>query len=125
MWDLPGPGLKPTSPALAGGFSTTTPPGKPLSINFRETHTHQASLRGVTTCDVVSASFDIIVLFLRRDSVYSFLKMTYPGLNVILEIEPEFTLDHRFSLVGGILSVSVSHLLALWSHSDPTGMQAF
>ena len=32
MWDLPGPGLKPVSPALAGGFLTTAPPGKP--------HTH-------------------------------------------------------------------------------------
>ena len=29
MWDLPGPGLEPMSPALAGGFSTTAPPGKP------------------------------------------------------------------------------------------------
>ena len=33
MWDLPGPGLEPRSPALAGGFLTTAPPGKPLS-NF-------------------------------------------------------------------------------------------
>ena len=31
MWNLPGPGLEPVSPALAGGFSTTVPPGKPLS----------------------------------------------------------------------------------------------
>ena len=29
MWDLPRPGLKPVSPVLAGGFSTTAPPGKP------------------------------------------------------------------------------------------------
>ena len=29
MWDLPGPGLGPVSPALAGRFSTTAPPGKP------------------------------------------------------------------------------------------------
>ena len=29
MWDLPGQGLKPVSPALAGGFSNTAPPGKP------------------------------------------------------------------------------------------------
>ena len=27
--DLPGPGVKPVSPALAGGFFTTEPPGKP------------------------------------------------------------------------------------------------
>ena len=33
MWDLPGPGLEPMSPALAGGFSTTEPPGKPYFLN--------------------------------------------------------------------------------------------
>ena len=31
MWDLPRPGLEPVSPALAGRFSTTAPPGKPLN----------------------------------------------------------------------------------------------
>ena len=30
MWDLPRPGLEPVSPALAGRFSTTALPGKPL-----------------------------------------------------------------------------------------------
>ena len=30
MWDLPGPGLEPVSPALAGGFLTIAPPGKSL-----------------------------------------------------------------------------------------------
>ena len=30
MWDFPRPGLEPVSPALAGRFSTTAPPGKPL-----------------------------------------------------------------------------------------------
>ena len=29
-WDPPRPGLEPVSPALAGRFSTTAPPGKPL-----------------------------------------------------------------------------------------------
>ena len=28
MWDLPGPGLEPVSPALAGRFLTTAPPGR-------------------------------------------------------------------------------------------------
>ena len=30
MWDLPGPGIKPETPALQGGFLTTGLPGKPL-----------------------------------------------------------------------------------------------
>ena len=34
MWHLPRPGLEPVCPALAGRFSTTAPPGKPLEINF-------------------------------------------------------------------------------------------
>ena len=34
MWGLPRPGLEPVSPALAGRFSTTAPPGKPLLINL-------------------------------------------------------------------------------------------
>ena len=29
MWDLPGPGMESTPPALAGGFLSTVPPGKP------------------------------------------------------------------------------------------------
>ena len=32
MLDPPGPGLEPLSPALAGGFSTAVPPGKPLIL---------------------------------------------------------------------------------------------
>ena len=35
MWDLPRPGLEPASPALAGRFSTTAPPGKPSKIFLR------------------------------------------------------------------------------------------
>ena len=34
MWDLPGPGLEPVPPALAGGFLTTAPPGKPRKAIF-------------------------------------------------------------------------------------------
>ena len=35
MWDPPRPGLEPASPALAGRFSTTAPPGKPcLSLKL-------------------------------------------------------------------------------------------
>ena len=34
MWDLPGPGLEPVSPALAGRLSTTAPPGQPRDSAF-------------------------------------------------------------------------------------------
>ena len=36
MWDPPRPGLEPASPALAGRFSTTAPPGKPLRSFFKK-----------------------------------------------------------------------------------------
>ena len=36
MWDLPGPGLEPVSSALAGGFSTTAPPGKSSGLLLLE-----------------------------------------------------------------------------------------
>ena len=35
MWDLPGSGIEPVSPASAGRFSTTAPPGKSLVIYFK------------------------------------------------------------------------------------------
>ena len=34
MTDLPGPGNELVSPALAGGFFTTEPPGKPHLLQF-------------------------------------------------------------------------------------------
>ena len=34
MWDLPGPGVEPMSPALAGRFLTTAPPGEAPGILF-------------------------------------------------------------------------------------------
>ena len=34
MWDLPGPGIEPMSPELAGGFLTTAPPRKSLFFIF-------------------------------------------------------------------------------------------
>ena len=45
MWDLPGSGIKPVSPALAGGLFTTEPPGKPsgsFSIPTSQHHFSQA-----------------------------------------------------------------------------------
>ena len=38
MWDLSRPGLEPVSPALAGRFSTSAPPGKPIFVTFFVCH---------------------------------------------------------------------------------------
>ena len=45
MWDLPRPGLEPVSPALAGRFSTTAPPGKPLLLVFEAPQVTQIVLK--------------------------------------------------------------------------------
>ena len=45
MWDLPGPGLEPVSPASAGRFSTTAPPGKsPPAPSFKRYQLWKASI---------------------------------------------------------------------------------
>ena len=41
MWDPPRPGLEPVSPALAGRFSTTAPPGKPPIRMFCKSKLHR------------------------------------------------------------------------------------
>ena len=41
MWDLPRPGIKPVSPALAGRFLTTVPPGKSLEQTIFIWHSKQ------------------------------------------------------------------------------------
>ena len=50
MWDLPRPGLEPVSPALAGRFSTTAPPGKPAKTNLKKlnfTPTRMATIKKI------------------------------------------------------------------------------
>ena len=47
MWDLPRPGLEPVSPALAGRFSTTAPPGKPYQLSFDQ---HLSGVVIITGC---------------------------------------------------------------------------
>ena len=42
MWDFPRPGLEPVSPALAGRFSTTAPPGKPCWKTFNHSFNFDA-----------------------------------------------------------------------------------
>ena len=54
MWDLPAPGLEPMSPALAGGFLSTVPPGKPCIQCFK----------GETLLQYGYISFHLLVLLL-------------------------------------------------------------
>ena len=49
MWDLPRPGLKPVSPALAGRFSTTAPPGKPQLLFLSPKHKPKLKCSGLSS----------------------------------------------------------------------------
>ena len=44
-WDLPDPGIKPASPALAGGFFTTEPPGKPGKVLLNASSCASSTMR--------------------------------------------------------------------------------
>ena len=55
MWDLPGPGIKPMSSALAGGFLTIAPPGKP-----RERFSKTGWEMGVVGCVISSWTFWLV-----------------------------------------------------------------
>ena len=70
MWYLPRPGIKSVSPALAGGFFTTEPPGKPHKNSWNPFSSAQIHITGLfnlgsqemygaqesdPTCSIVSA----------------------------------------------------------------------
>ena len=48
MWDLPGPGIEPVSPASAGRFFTTEPSGMPQHIRFWNYYVYPPTLRCLT-----------------------------------------------------------------------------
>ena len=71
MWDLPGPGLEPVSPALAGGFFTTVPPGK--SYNEYLLTNHHVPRIGLNTGEEIvnKTEFQTNFLFPPSWNVYS------------------------------------------------------
>ena len=72
MWDLPKPGLEPVSPALAGGFSTTAPPGKPL-VFFIIDNEHAKFFSFFVTN--VTWNFSFLLWFYRHRVTWMFEKL--------------------------------------------------
>ena len=65
LWDIPRPGLEPVSPALAGRFSTTAPPGKPLCLiifTYICIFVHLVNAYVVYLCTFTLLSFIIFLL---------------------------------------------------------------
>ena len=56
-WDPPRPGLEPVSPALAGRFSTTAPPGKPTIVSYKITSLTKFSISSYKSFPMISESF--------------------------------------------------------------------
>ena len=85
MQDLPRPGLEPVSPALAGRFSTTAPPGKPSFFLFLKNNIfiqlHQVL---VAACGIFFAMYGIFSCGMRN--VVFFLVAAYRFLVVACRI---------------------------------------
>ena len=70
MWDLPGPGIEPMSPALASRFLTTAPPGKSQEEDYFKCNCKQTKETGISFF-----FFNIIYLF-----IYLFIFLAVLGL---------------------------------------------
>ena len=68
MWDLPGPGIEPISPALAGELLTTGPPGK----SYKKT---LEVLLCTSSCNT-SGSMWVLDCLALSDAQFSYLVMT-------------------------------------------------
>ena len=80
IWDLPRPAIEPSSPALAGGFFTAEPPGKPQD----DSRSFQISLGDDGECALHGTLYPggIQGLPLSLGIVY-FLKPPIPGATAI------------------------------------------
>ena len=56
MWDLPGSGIEPVSPALAGRFFTTEPPGKPQQFKWGNVRSIHFKIRKETKVPFISSA---------------------------------------------------------------------
>ena len=79
MWDLPRPGLEPVFPALAGGFSTTAPPGKPKRTGFDIVSFYQVCFCGYQCSLLVAALLIFISLFFSQMFYHFFTDSSKPS----------------------------------------------
>ena len=62
MWNHPGPGTEPTSPALAGGSPTTGPPGK-SRVDFNHYNLFSSAVNGIYSQE---GNIEYISLYLKK-----------------------------------------------------------
>ena len=90
MWDLPRPGLEPVSPALAGRFSTTAPPGKPWYLFLKDSLNKSTSLTVPPPGRQRSGSPDV------HDGTGEAMPEAMPGLT-----KPSWSREFKVWLPGG------------------------
>ena len=102
MWDLPRPGLEPVSPALAGRFPTTAPPGKP-SIHFFCCCSPDFITSVVLSSNLLILSSACLNLFLNPYSVFFILV-------IVFKLQTFFLVPfYNFYLFIGILILFIHH----------------
>ena len=130
MWNLPGPGIEPMCPTLAGGFLATTPPGKSSALNSFLLHffcydssPYTVSLYGVHWLSIfLSFSFGSSIGMLSTNLSSNTLilsSFSFPWSSLLLNLCVEF-----FSLLIVLCILSrLSHVwlfVTLWTvaHQD-------
>ena len=108
--DRPNPGIEPASPALAGGFFTAEPPGKPrlkrlVWVFFTDYKTQERKFQEDSQTRVVAAGCQLfcVFLFCRFFKIQSTL-----FLKVFIEFVTILLLFYRF--FGGRWRVAVRHV---------------
>ena len=90
MWDLPGPGHEPVTPASAGRLTTTGPPGKPSMSRFYTylTNCYSTTCRGKIKCFLIFGSPLLIAPLpnsKRSNQVYSLMLPLYLIIHIYLQ----------------------------------------
>ena len=111
MWSLPGPGIEPMSPALAGGFLTTGPPGKSLSPCWAEGEPHQSRAPVKLSC---------------RAALWAHLKYTkIEGILWWIPMHSSPSLHGNASAASPVVCASVPTLLSTPSAGEQSACCAF
>ena len=99
MWDLPRPGLEPVSPALAGGFLTTEPPGK--------SHPLDSFFHPFCVLDPLSSSFLVdFLVFCGEHFPGTSWERVHRGKNLCISENVFILLLHLISFICGHFSYS-------------------
>ena len=82
MWDHPRPGIEPVSPALAGRFLTTGPPGKSLQEFFLRGCNRVSGFERLHIVQEISSSSILLFLVIKATSLVAQLEKNLPAMQV-------------------------------------------